>query len=244
MFSLKSFSAGIKDKILIKDINLDIDERQIHVIMGPNGAGKSTLAKAIMGHPDLICSGSIVLEGRDIIALSPDERSREGLFLSFQKPEEVDGLAVDRFIRKARAAHGRNPQGMDELERVQMEIESNARLLGMDPGMTSRSLNVGFSGGEKKRIEMLQALSLDPKVVVMDEIDSGLDVDGVRLIAEALEKMRDDERCFLLITHYPRILRYFRPDKIHVMVGGMIVESGSAKLSEDIEESGYSRWTD
>lgn len=240
MKSLSAFSGGKK---LLSDVDLELESGSIHLVMGPNGAGKSTLARAIMGHPDLECKGTVTLEGKDILKMSTDERARSGIFLSFQKPEEIDGLSVSRFIRKAKTSVSGKSLDMDALEELQSQIESNAKMLGINPDMISRSLNVGFSGGEKKRIEMLQALLLNPKLLVFDEIDSGLDVDGVRLISESLNKMRDKKKSFLIITHYPRMQRYIKPDVVHVMVGGRVVETGGTKLSSEIEENGYSRWT-
>jgi Fe-S cluster assembly ATP-binding protein len=237
MFEIKGFSVSVEDKEIIRDINLSIQDGEIHVIMGPNGAGKSTLARALLGHPALSTSGKLLVDGDDVAKLGTDERAKKGLFLAFQHPEEIEGVTVSNFIRKASPAQGK---GMDAMLKRHEELERNAGRLGMGKEFVTRELNVGFSGGEKKRMEMLQLLSLKPKVVILDEVDSGLDVDGLRLIAKALEGMKDGKRCFLIITHYPRILKHLKADYVHIMVAGSIVKSDREQLAHDVEEKGYS----
>jgi Fe-S cluster assembly ATP-binding protein len=242
MFELNDLSVSVGDKKIIKSLNLSLKDGETHVIMGPNGAGKSTLAEALLGHPALEVAGKIILDDEDITSLETDERARKGLFLAFQHPEEIEGVAISNFIRKARSASSEEKQDLDKMLEEQKELEKNAQKLGIGPEFIRRDLNVGFSGGEKKRMEMLQAISLKPKVVVLDEVDSGLDVDGLRLIAKALEKMKDGKRCFLIITHYPRILRHLKADYVHIMVDGELVATDNESLAHEIEESGYSRY--
>lgn len=240
MFTIHDLKVTIEGKAIIKKLSLSIKPGQVHAIMGPNGAGKSTLAEAIAGHPALTTSGSIKLGKDEMIAMHPDERARKGLFLAFQNPEEVEGVKVSNLVRKAIAAREGRAQDMDRMVAMHEELIANAKKLGMDESFISRQLNVGFSGGEKKRLEVLQMMALKPKVVVLDEVDSGLDVDGIRLISKAISEMNDGKRCFLIITHYPRILKYVKPDRVHILAGGRIVRSGDASLAHEIEEKGYS----
>ena len=242
MFEIKDFSVSVEGKKIIDRISLSIKDGETHVIMGPNGAGKSTFAKALLGYPALESQGKIIIDGEDVSGLGTDERVRKGVFLAFQNPEEIDGVKISRFIRKAKTAGSDEKQDINKMIKDSEELEQNAEKLGMGKELVGREVNVGFSGGEKKRLEMLQALSLKPKVLVLDEVDSGLDVDGVRLIAEALENMKDGKRCFLLITHYPRMLRHMKADYVHIMAGGKIVKSDGGELAHEIEEKGYSKW--
>jgi Fe-S cluster assembly ATP-binding protein len=236
MFEIKGFSVSVGDKEIIKRLSISIKNGETHVIMGPNGAGKSTLARALLGHPDLTADGKLILDGEDISRFRTDERARKGLFLAFQHPEEIEGVTISNFVRKA-SSHEK--PDMEAMLKQHKELEANASKLGMGKDFVKRDLNVGFSGGEKKRMEVLQALSLKPKVMILDEVDSGLDVDGLRLISKALDEMKDGKRCFLIITHYPRILRYLKADFVHIMVNGEIVETDGEKLAHDIEEKGY-----
>lgn len=238
MFEIKNLSVTVENKKIIKGINLKINDGETHVIMGPNGAGKSTLSEALLGHPALSVDGKIMLDGEDISRLQTDERARKGLFLAFQHPEEIEGVVISSFIRKARSAGKK--QDLEKMVEEHKRLEKSAAELGMGKDFVKRDLNVGFSGGEKKRMEVLQAVSLKPKVLVLDEVDSGLDVDGLRLVSEAIEKMKDGKRCFLIITHYPRILKHLKADYVHIMVGGTIVKTGSEELAHEIEEKGYS----
>ena len=240
MFEIKDLTVSVENKKIIRDISLRINDGETHVVMGPNGAGKSTLAEALLGHPALAVSGQLMIDGEDVSKLQTDERARKGLFLAFQHPEEIEGVVISSFIRKAKTASSGGKQDLEKMVEEHKQLEKSAAELGMDKDFVKRDLNVGFSGGEKKRMEILQAVSLKPKVVVLDEVDSGLDVDGLRLISEAIEKMKDGKRCFLIITHYPRILRHLSADYVHIMVDGVIVKTGSEKLAHEIEERGYS----
>jgi len=239
MFEIKDLTVSVGDKKIIRDINLRLEDGETHVIMGPNGAGKSTFAEALLGHPDLEVSGSILVDGEDVTKLPTDERARKGLFLAFQHPEEIEGVTVGNFLRKAKSVSSGQKQDLDEMVKDQEEMVRNAAKLGMGSGFVKRELNVGFSGGEKKRMEILQVLSLKPKVLVLDEVDSGLDVDGLRLISQAIEKMKDGKRCFLVITHYPRILKHLKADYVHIMVDGAVVDTDRERLAHDVEERGY-----
>lgn len=236
MFEIKDLSVSVENKRIIQGLSLNINDGETHVIMGPNGAGKSTLAEALLGHPSLHVQGKIILDKKDISKLSTDERAREGLFLAFQNPEEIEGVTVSNFLRKAKF---RENKDLDLMITEHEELEKNAMKIGMGKDFVKRELNVGFSGGEKKRMEILQAISLKPKVLVMDEVDSGLDVDGLKLISEALENMKDGKRCFLIITHYPRILKHLKAEYVHILINGKIVKSGTEELAHEIEENGY-----
>lgn len=239
MLAIKGLKVLIGDKELIPGLTLDVGDGQVHAIMGPNGAGKSTLAKALAGHPSLKVSGSIKVDGEEIGGEPADVRSRKGLFLAFQNPEEVEGVKVTGLIRKALSAREGPANDLDQMVAMHEELIASAKELGLGEQFISRELNVGFSGGEKKRVEALQMMALKPKAIILDEIDSGLDVDGIRLISKAVSKMRDGKRCFLIITHYPRILKYIKPDRVHVLSGGRIVRSADESLAHEIEEKGY-----
>ncbi|MEW6722754.1 MAG: Fe-S cluster assembly ATPase SufC [Candidatus Micrarchaeota archaeon] len=242
MFGIKGLKVSIEGRTIIDGLDLSMKKGEIHAIMGPNGAGKSSLAEALMGHPSFKVEGSITLGGEELSGLPADERARKGLFLAFQSPEEVEGVKVSNFIRKVMASREGGEQDLDRMVKMHEELISIAGRLGMDKAFISRELNVGFSGGEKKRLEVLQMLALKPKVVVLDEVDSGLDVDGIKLISKAISELNDGERCFLMITHYPRILKYVKPDFVHILAHGRIALSGGEKLAHDIEEHGYSSY--
>lgn len=243
MFEMKDLRVSTGDREVIKGITLTVRAGEIHVLMGPNGAGKTSLAQALMGHPAAKVSGSVKLEGRELLKLAPDERARLGLFLGFQNPEEIEGVKVSNLVRKAVAARGGDSKDLDAMVKAHAGLVASAEKLGMDKSFISRELNVGFSGGEKKRTEILQMVALKPKLAILDEPDSGLDVDGIRLIASAIKGMADGKRSFLIITHYPRILKYVEPDFVHVLADGRIVKSGDARLAHEIEEKGYSAYT-
>jgi len=243
MLDIKDLHVSVDGKEIIKGISLSVKAGQIHVIMGPNGAGKSSLAEALMGHPSLKVSGSVKLGSKELIGLPPDERARKGLFLAFQNPEEVEGVKVSNLIRKVIVAQGGAANDLDAMVRTHEQLIKTAKSMGMDASFVSRELNVGFSGGEKKRLELLQMLMLKPRAIVLDEVDSGLDVDGIKLVAEAVKRLDDGSRCFLLITHYPRVLKYLRPDAVHILVDGRIVASGTGKLAHEIEKKGYASYT-
>ena len=241
MNSLKiaNLQASIEDKSILHGLTLEIPKGEVHAIMGPNGSGKSTLAKVLSGHPDYeVTGGSADLDGDNLLGLEPDEISKLGLFLAFQYPMEVPGVSIANFIRAARNSR------LDEGEKVKAvdfykELYEHMDELGMDRKFTSRSLNDGFSGGEKKRCEILQMAMLDPKFCILDETDSGLDIDALRVVSEGVNAMRSNNRGFLVITHYQRLLDYIIPDKVHVMWEGKIVRSGDKELAKELESKGY-----
>ncbi len=243
LFEINELKVSIEDKEIIKGLSLSMKSGEIHAVMGPNGAGKSSLAEALMGHPSFKVEGSVKIDGSELVGTPADERARKGLFLAFQSPEEVEGVKVSAFVRKALAAKGGGgAQDLDKLVAAHEELIRMSEKLGMDKSFISRELNVGFSGGEKKRLEVLQMMALKPKVVILDEVDSGLDVDGIKLISGAIKEMDDGKRSFMIITHYPRILKYIKPDFVHILAHGKILLSGSEKLAHDIEEHGYSSY--
>jgi len=224
---------------ILKGVTLDVPKGEIHAIMGPNGSGKSTLSKVIAGHDSyVVTGGSVTLDGEDIFGLSTDERSRAGIFLAFQYPSEVPGVSNANFIRAALQA--RLPKGQD-IDAVAFYKNLYAKMdtLEIDRKFTARAVNEGFSGGEKKRNEILQLMMLEPKYAILDETDSGLDIDALRIVAHGVNAMRSPERGFLLITHYQRLLDYIKPDYVHVMAEGRIVRSGGAELAHELEKHGY-----
>jgi Fe-S cluster assembly ATP-binding protein len=224
---------------ILKGVSLEIPAGEVHAIMGPNGSGKSTLSKVIAGHEGyIVTSGSVTLDGQDILELPIDERSRAGIFLAFQYPAEVPGVSNANFIRAALQA--RLPQG-EEIDAVAYykRLYAQMDLLEMDRKFTARSVNEGFSGGEKKRNEILQMLMLEPKYGILDETDSGLDIDALKICAKGVNAMRSPDRGFLLITHYQRLLDYIKPDYVHVMSAGRIVRSGGPELALELEKQGY-----
>ena len=236
---IKNLTASIDGQQILKDFSLKIPKGEVHALMGPNGTGKSTLAKVIAGHEDYtVESGEVLLDGENILGEEPDEIAKAGLFLAFQYPLEIPGVSIANFIRAARQA--RLPEG-EEVNAVEYYKELYAKMdaLKMDRKFTARSLNEGFSGGEKKRCEILQMSMLEPKYCVMDETDSGLDIDALRIVSEGVNLMRSPERAFLVITHYQRLLEYIVPDVVHIMYDGHIVHSGDAELAKELESKGY-----
>ena len=236
---IKNLNVSIDGQAILKDFSLTIPKGEVHALMGPNGTGKSTLAKVRAGHEDYtVESGEILLDSESILGEEADEISKAGLFLAFQYPMEIPGVSIANFIRAARAA--RLPEG-EEINAVEYYKELYAKMdaLKMDRKFTARSLNEGFSGGEKKRCEILQMSMLDPKYCVMDETDSGLDIDALRIVSEGVNLMRGEDRGFLVITHYQRLLDYIVPDVVHVMFDGRIVHSGDAELAKELESKGY-----
>ena len=226
---------------VLRGVNLTVSAGETHAIMGPNGSGKTTLAYAIAGHPRYqVTQGSITLDGEDVLAMSVDARARAGLFLAMQYPVEVPGVTVSNFLRTAvTAVRGEAPK----LRQFVKELNTSMADLAMDPAFAQRNLNEGFSGGEKKRHEILQLQLLDPKIAILDETDSGLDIDALRIVSAGINKFAEDrEHGVLLITHYTRILRYVQPDFVHVFVGGRIVEEGGPELAEELETNGYERF--
>src|SRR5512139_962707 len=228
-------------KEILKGVDLTIKDGETHAIMGPNGSGKSTLAYSIAGHPKYtVTSGSVTLDGVDVLSMTVDERARAGLFLAMQYPVEVPGVSVANFLRTAKTAiDGEAPK----LRTWGAELRGAMERLGMDPAFAQRNVNEGFSGGEKKRHEIVQLELLKPKVAILDETDSGLDIDALRVVSEGVNRVREGgETGVLLITHYTRILRYVKPDFVHVFVGGRIVEEGGPELAEQLEAEGYERF--
>jgi len=238
---IQNLQAKIGDKEILKGLNLQLEPGKIHAIMGPNGAGKSTLSKALVGHYDVeITGGDIIYKGKSIKEMDAEERALEGIFLSFQHPVEIPGVNNAYFLRSALNAK-RKHDGLEELNAAEFLrlMKSHLEMLGMKSDMISRSLNEGFSGGEKKRNEILQMLILDPEVIILDEIDSGLDIDALRAVSEGINKMKDGKRTFLVITHYSRILDYIEPDHIHVLKDGRIIKTAGPELVAQLEEHGY-----
>ena len=236
---INNLSVSIGNTQILKDFNLIIPKGEVHAIMGPNGTGKSTLAKALAGHPDYeVTSGQVLLDGVDILAMEPDERSREGLFMAFQYPMEIPGVTIANFIRAA--LNARLPEG-EELNApaYYKELYAKMDLLRIDRAFTSRAVNDGFSGGEKKRCEILQLAMLNPKYAVLDETDSGLDIDALKVVADGVNSLRGKDLGALVITHYQRLLNYIVPDVVHVMYDGQIVKSGGKDLAVQLEEKGY-----
>ena len=236
---IENLSASIEDKEILRNLSLTIPKGEVHAIMGPNGSGKSTLAKVLSGHPDYeVTGGSVSLDGEEILGLEPDEISRLGLFLAFQYPMEVPGVSIANFIRaarNARLAEGEKVKAVDFYKELYEKMDE----LGMDRKFTSRSLNDGFSGGEKKRCEILQMSMLDPKYCILDETDSGLDIDALRVVSEGVNRMRNPDRGILVITHYQRLLEYIVPDYVHVMSEGKIIRTAGKELALELEERGY-----
>ncbi|NDV60920.1 Fe-S cluster assembly ATPase SufC [Puniceicoccales bacterium CK1056] len=236
---IKKLNVSINETQILKDFSLTVPQGEIHAIMGPNGTGKSTLAKALAGHEDYeITSGEVFLNGEQIVGMEADEISRAGLFMAFQYPSEIPGVSIANFIRAARSARLEDGQKLSAPD-FYKELYEEMDLLKIDRAFTSRSVNEGFSGGEKKRCEILQMAMLKPKYAVLDETDSGLDIDALKIVAEGVNAMRGPELGVLLITHYQRLLNYIVPDKVHVMFDGRIVESGGPELAEKLESQGY-----
>lgn len=237
--SIKDLHVSVNGTEIIKGLSLDIPKGEVHAIMGPNGSGKSTLAKVMAGHEEYeVTGGSITMDGQDLLAMEIDERSRAGLFLAFQYPHEIPGVSNANFLRAALQA--RLPKG-EEIDAVSFYKAMYAKMdeLEMDRKFTGRAVNEGFSGGEKKRNEILQMMMLEPLYAVLDETDSGLDIDALRIVSQGVNAMRSPLRGFLVITHYQRLLDYIVPDKVHVMYDGRIIRSGEKELALELEEKGY-----
>ena len=241
MLTIQNLHAGIEDKKILKGINLEIKPGEVHAIMGPNGSGKSTLASVLAGRESYeVTEGHVDFWGRNLLDMSPEERAGEGLFLAFQYPVEIPGLSTTNFIKTAvneiRKYRGQDP--LDALAFLKMMKEKMA-LMNMDQALLSRSLNEGFSGGEKKRNEIFQMAMLQPRLAILDETDSGLDIDAIRIVANGVNKLRNKDNAVLVVTHYQRLLDYIVPDFVHVLYNGRIVKSGPKELAYELEERGY-----
>jgi len=241
MLKIKDLKAQVEDNQILKGINLEINAGEVHAIMGPNGSGKSTLSSVIAGREDYeVTEGTIDFDGEDLLDLDPEERAHKGIFLSFQYPVEIPGVTVSNFIKTA-INETRKGRGEDPMEAREMlaKMREKSALLEMDKSYLSRSLNEGFSGGEKKRNEIFQMAMLEPKLAILDETDSGLDIDALRIVANGVNKLRSKDNAVVVITHYQRLLDYIKPDYVHVLYKGKIVKSGGPELAHELEERGY-----
>ncbi|WP_108425223.1 Fe-S cluster assembly ATPase SufC [Flagellimonas amoyensis] len=241
MLEIKNLHASVEDKEILKGIDLKVNAGEVHAIMGPNGSGKSTLAEVIAGQEEFeVGEGTILLDGEDLEELSPEERAHKGVFLSFQYPVEIPGVSVTNFMKTA-INESRKAQGLEEMPANEMlkKIREKSELLEIDRKFLSRSLNEGFSGGEKKRNEIFQMAMLEPKLAILDETDSGLDIDALRIVANGVNKLRSKDNAIIVITHYQRLLDYIVPDFVHVLYNGKIVKSGTKELALELEEKGY-----
>ena len=235
---IKDLHVSIEDKEILKGVNLTINTGEIHAIMGPNGTGKSTLSSAIMGHPSYeVTQGEVLLDGVNILELDVDERAKAGLFLAMQYPSEITGVTNADFMRSAINAKREEGQEINLMQFIK-KLDKQMDFLDIDKDMAQRYLNEGFSGGEKKRNEILQLMMLEPKFAILDEIDSGLDIDALKVVSKGINQMRGEEFGALMITHYQRLLNYITPDKVHVMYGGKVVKSGGPELAKRLEEEG------
>jgi len=240
LLQIENLHASAGDTPIIKGMNLTVERGQIHALMGPNGSGKSTLSYVLMGHPGYqVTAGKILYKGEDITEATPDQRGRDGMFLGFQYPEEIPGVSVLNFLRTALS----NRTGTDyTVLELRLKVAEAMKELGMDQSFADRYLNEGFSGGERKRNEILQMTVLEPEMAVLDETDSGLDIDALRTVAEGVQRLHSEERGFLIITHYQRMLDYITPDIVHIFVDGKIVDTGGPDLAARIEEAGYDEY--
>ena len=241
MLQIKDLRASVEDKEILKGLNLEVKAGEIHAIMGPNGSGKSTLASVLAGKSEYeVTGGSVTFDGKDLLEMNPETRAKEGIFLAFQYPVEIPGVSNINFLKTAiseiRAYKNQPPMEAKEFLRM---LKEKQKLVEFDASLANRSLNEGFSGGEKKRNEILQLAMLDPKLSILDETDSGLDIDALRIVAAGINKLRSEKNAFILITHYQRLLDYIVPDFVHVLYKGQIVKSGTKELALELEEKGY-----
>ena len=234
---IKDLHVSVEGSEILRGVDLEVPKGEVHALMGPNGSGKSTLAQVLLGHPAYeVSKGTITFKGSDVTALAPEDRAKLGMFLAFQYPVEVPGVSVSNFLRTAMGA----VRGEDiPVREFMQQLREKQEQLGIDPAFARRNLNEGFSGGEKKRGEVLQLALLRPELAVLDETDSGLDIDAVRVVAEAVNRLRGPDIGFLVITHYTRILKYIKPDRVHLLMGGRIVKEGGSELADHLEEVGY-----
>ncbi len=241
MLVIKGLRANIGENEILKGVNLTVAKGEIHAVMGPNGSGKSTLAQVIAGHPAYeVTAGSVTYDGRDLLDMEPEERAQAGIFLAFQYPVEIPGVTNAYFLRSAFNAV-RKARGEDEVDPLEFldVMEEKMKLVDMDPSMLNRSVNAGFSGGEKKRNEIVQLAVLNPRLAILDETDSGLDIDALRIVADGVNKLRSPDKSAIIVTHYQRLLNYIVPDYVHILAGGRIVRSGGKELALELEEHGY-----
>src|SRR5216110_541567 len=241
LLEIRNLYASVDGKEILKGINLTVNKGEVHAIMGPNGSGKSTLAKVLAGHPSYeVTGGEVLFEGKNLLELSPDVRAREGLFMAFQYPIEVPGVSNAQFLRLAYNEKQKH-LGAEELDPLEFKdlLKEKAKIVEMEASFMTRSVNEGFSGGEKKRNEILQMAVLDPKLSVLDETDSGLDIDALKTVARTVDKLRRPDNATVLVTHYYRLLTHIEPDVVHVLAGGKIVKSGGKELALELEEKGY-----
>jgi Fe-S cluster assembly ATP-binding protein len=240
VLEIEDLHASIAGKEILTGVNLTVNEGEVHAVMGPNGSGKSTLAQVLAGHPGYEVTGSVTYDGQDLLALDPEVRAQQGLFLAFQYPVEIPGVTNAYFLRSA-FNEIRKAKGLEELDPLEFLdlMEEKVELVDMDPAMLNRSVNTGFSGGEKKRNEILQMAVLSPRLAILDETDSGLDIDALRVVAAGVNKLRRPDNATIVVTHYQRLLNYIIPDYVHVLVGGRIAKSGGKELAFALEEKGY-----
>ena len=241
MLEIKDLHAGVDGKEILKGINLTVNEGEVHAVMGPNGSGKSTLAQVLAGHPGFeVTAGTVRYDGKDLLDMEPEERAQAGVFLAFQYPVEIPGVSNSYFLRSA-LNEIRQARGQEELDPIEFMnlMEDRLKLVDMDESMFSRSVNTGFSGGEKKRNEILQMAVLEPRLAILDETDSGLDIDALRVVADGVNKLRRPDNATIVVTHYQRLLNYIVPDYVHVLVDGRIMKSGDKTLALQLEERGY-----
>jgi Fe-S cluster assembly ATP-binding protein len=241
MLKITNLHARVEDAEILRGLNLEVNAGEVHAIMGPNGSGKSTLAHILAGRDDYeVTEGSVTYKGQDLLDMEPEERAHEGVFLAFQYPVEIPGVNNVYLLKSALNAK-RKHQGLDEIDSVDFltDVKQKMKLMGMDDSFLKRSVNEGFSGGEKKRNEVFQMMVLEPELCVMDETDSGLDIDALKIVAKGVEQMRSPDRAIVLVTHYQRLLDHIQPDRVHVLARGQVLKSGDKQLAHDLEEHGY-----